>query len=192
MRTPITEAASAVCAACDIYIKALGRLHEQNNEDPEDFYFTKIFKGTWDDPESDGDKEEQDFYEAFDNDPKETAKFALLRIVLITTSYAVQAMKARKNSRLAWSYAVSANYWAGIIRAMPFGDHAGSEAASQLAKRRHAENYALAAEALAYWQKNIDPQLSAQSAANELLKVVPLSHKKLAEIVAEAKRNRRQ
>ena len=107
---------------------------------------------------------------------------------MITTSFAVQAMKARKNSRKAWSYASSASYWAGIVKAMPFGPQASAAAASQMAKRRHAENYALANDAVKYWQENIDPKLSAQTAANELLRVVPLSHKKLAEIVSAAKK----
>lgn len=60
--------------------------------------------------------------------------------------------------------------------------------AKALAKKRHAENYALAAEALRHWRENIDPSLSAQKAADLLLSVVPLSHKKLAEIVSKAKK----
>lgn len=61
-------------------------------------------------------------------------------------------------------------------------------AASSLAKRRHAENYALIGDALKYWRENIDPTISASKAANELVRVVPLSHKKLAEVVAAEKK----
>ena len=58
-----------------------------------------------------------------------------------------------------------------------------------MARLRHSENYALAEDALAYWRENIDPSLSAQKAASKLERVVPLSHKKLAEIVS-AERNK--
>lgn len=64
-------------------------------------------------------------------------------------------------------------------------------AASALGRLRHAENYALTDEALKYWRENIDPNLSAAKAANELVRVVPLSHKKLAEVVSAAKKKRR-
>ncbi|MDR3212408.1 MAG: hypothetical protein LBT71_00595 [Azoarcus sp.] len=60
--------------------------------------------------------------------------------------------------------------------------------ASILAKRRHAESYAMKEYALAYWRKNIDPSLSASKAADKLLNVVPLSHKVLAELVSAEKK----
>ena len=59
--------------------------------------------------------------------------------------------------------------------------------ASAMARRRHRENYALADDAIKYWRDNISPDLSAQKAATELTRVVPLSHKKLAEIVSTEK-----
>lgn len=60
--------------------------------------------------------------------------------------------------------------------------------AAAMARLRHADNYALADEARKYWRENIDPTLSAQKAADNLLRVVPLSHKKLAELVAAEKK----
>lgn len=63
-----------------------------------------------------------------------------------------------------------------------------NKAAATLAKKRHAENYAFAAYAVEYWKKNIDPSLSASKAANELIGVVKLSHKKLSEIVSAEKK----
>ena len=65
---------------------------------------------------------------------------------------------------------------------------AGMNPASELAKLRHADNYAMIDEALDYWRKNIDPKLSAAKAANQLLEIVPLSHKKLAEVVSAEKK----
>jgi hypothetical protein len=61
-------------------------------------------------------------------------------------------------------------------------------AAAELAKLRHRENYLLADEAIKYWRENIDPTLSASKAAEELLRIVPLSHKKLAELVSAEKK----
>lgn len=60
--------------------------------------------------------------------------------------------------------------------------------AVEMAKRRHAENYALAGDAVKFWRENIDSTLSASKAANVLLNFVPLSHKKLAEIVSAEKK----
>lgn len=64
--------------------------------------------------------------------------------------------------------------------------------ASGMAKARHSENYAMADDAITYWRQNIDPCLSASKAANELMRVVPLSHKKLAEIVSAEKKKQPQ
>lgn len=60
--------------------------------------------------------------------------------------------------------------------------------AVEMAKLRHAENYAMTDEAIKYWRDNIDPSMSASKAANELIRIVPLSHKKLAEVVAAEKK----
>jgi hypothetical protein len=70
------------------------------------------------------------------------------------------------------------------------GVQMGANPAIAMAKMRHAENYALSDEAVKYWRENINPTLSASKAANELLRVVPLSHKKLAEIVAAEKKKK--
>ncbi|MDP1734281.1 MAG: hypothetical protein Q8L44_07960 [Sulfuritalea sp.] len=66
--------------------------------------------------------------------------------------------------------------------------HSVKEMATGLARRRHAENYALVDDAVKYWRERIDPNLSAAKAANELVRVVPLSHKKLAEVVSAEKK----
>ncbi|MDN7741599.1 MULTISPECIES: hypothetical protein [Burkholderia] len=189
MRTPITVAGSVISEVCDVFVRALGSLIEGNGEDAEGHFFEKIFKETWDDEKNDGDRQERDFFDEFKKNPDEVSRFAMLHAILIAISYSVQAMKAEKNSALAWSYASSASYWCGIIKATPFGYRSdGLHAASVMARRRHAENYALAEIAKKHWKDNIDPKLSAQKAASELIKVVPLSHKKLAEIVSQAKK----
>ena len=187
-RTPFTEAARSVSVACNVFVKAIGQVALEGGEDPGEFFFSKIFKEKWDDNETDGDKEEKLFFDDLDKHP-EGVDLALLRVLWITISFAVQAMKAEKNSSQAWSLAVSAAYWAGLIKATPWGSITSTDAASQLAKMRHAENYALADDALKYWRENIDPHLSAAKAANDLVRVVPLSHKKLAEIISAARKD---
>ena len=52
----------------------------------------------------------------------------------------------------------------------------------------HIETYELKKQAIDYWRENIDPKLSNDKAALLLLKVVSLSHRKLSEYVAEAKK----
>ena len=187
-RTPYTEAARAVFTACDVFAEAVGT-SLKDGTNPRDFFIGTIFKEKWDDSETDGDRAVQIYFDDIDKDPEEASKLALLQLSLITISYAVQAMKAEKDSRQAWSFAVSATYWAGLIRGKPFGSATISDAALKLAKMRHAENYALADDALKYWRENIDPHLSAAKAANDLVRVVPLSHKKLAEIISAAKKD---
>jgi len=63
-----------------------------------------------------------------------------------------------------------------------------SEFSKANALKRHAETYELKEQAKDYWRKHIDPKLSNPKAADLLLKVVPVSHRKLVEYVAEAKR----
>jgi len=63
-----------------------------------------------------------------------------------------------------------------------------SDAARKKAYLRHKENYELKKQAIDYWCANIGLNLSNDKAASELVKVVPLSHRKLSEYVSEAKR----
>lgn len=60
--------------------------------------------------------------------------------------------------------------------------------ASFAAKIRHTETYELKKYAIEYWREHIDPKLSNPKAADLLLKVVSVSHRKLVDYVAEAKR----
>lgn len=65
-----------------------------------------------------------------------------------------------------------------------------SKASRSLAKRRHFETYQLRQEVVDYWNTNIDPKLSAQKAADLLITIFPLSHKKMAEYISYEKKNR--
>jgi hypothetical protein len=64
--------------------------------------------------------------------------------------------------------------------------------ASELAKKRHSGNNALFDEAIKYWNEEIPPSISASKAADELVRVVPLSHRKLSDLVSAEKKKRQQ
>lgn len=66
--------------------------------------------------------------------------------------------------------------------------HILSERASKAAIASHKETYELKKQAIEYWREHIDPKLSNPKAADLLIKIVPVSHRKLVEYVAEAKR----
>ena len=55
--------------------------------------------------------------------------------------------------------------------------------------KRHQETYMLQNEVVEYWKANIRPSLSNEKAADVLLKTFPLSHRKLKQYVAAAKKN---
>lgn len=122
------------------------------------------------------------------------AKFSLseeeltrqLKTIDVVVGLASKAAKAIEDNRtnLAWAYAAEASFWAGGLWMNESNEQYKINPAVLMAKKRHAENYAMTAEALNYWRENIDPTLSAEKAADHLLKVVPLSHKKLAQLVA--------
>lgn len=106
-----------------------------------------------------------------------------LHVLFILLSI-VDAHLAIGNQNEALSCLVSASNTLGQLEVQ-----IGMETPAQnLARLRHAENYALANDALKYWREKIDPNLSASKAANELIGVVPLSHKKLAELVSAEKK----
>lgn len=189
-RTPVTEAAAALSIVCDAYIESCSEWLVEQGIDPEKHFFENVFSKTWSDPNTDGDEEERSFFDDFDRDPEEMAKFAVLAAILITVSYVVQAMKARKNSGLAWSFAVSATRWAAVVNYAPYGKRRYGQAASDLAKKRHISTYAEREKVEEFWKEKIDPILSAQKAASkiELAGITELSHKKIAEIISALRR----
>lgn len=198
LRTPITEAGSALNAAWDFWVEMSGGLMADNPErdygelaNPESFFASKIFGEAWDDQATNGDKSVDEIGLSLDGkrDP-ERAPFALLQVMSAVVAYAVQAMKAENGDKHdeAWTYAADARYWAGVLRASWAQKKDSANPAVELAKKRHAENYALIGIALQHWREKIDPTISASKAANELVRVVPLSHKKLAEVVAAEKK----
>lgn len=196
LRTPITEAESALNSAFNFWAEMLGKLvagdpeHDHGLPSPESF-FTSIFREAWNDPTTSGDKSVDEIGLSLDDKrDSEDHPYAMLQIMIVVVAYAVQAMKAEKGDKHdeAWTYAADARYWAGMLWAAWAEKLTGANPAVEMAKKRHAENRALVGDALKYWREKIDPAVSASKAANELVRVVPLSHKKLAEIVAAEKK----
>lgn len=198
MRTPITDAGSSLNVAWEFWVDMSNNIMTDNPSrdygelaNPEAFFASKIFGEAWDDPETNGDKSVDEIGLSLDGkrDP-DSAPFALLQVMTTIVNFSVQAMKAEKDNKrdLAWTYAIDAHYWAGILKSAWAEKQHGTNPAAALAKKRHAENYALVDDALKYWREKIDPTLSAAKAANELVRVVPLSHKKLAEVVSAEKK----
>lgn len=62
------------------------------------------------------------------------------------------------------------------------------DARSKNATKGHKDTYELKNQAIEYWRLHIDPELSNPKAADLLLKIVKVSHRKLVEYVAEARR----
>ncbi|NJM12619.1 MAG: hypothetical protein HC889_12760 [Synechococcaceae cyanobacterium SM1_2_3] len=208
MRTPITDAFSALCVAWEFWIEMSSHLMADNpnqdygeNADPETFFLNNFFKSAWDDPATNGDKLVDEIRLSADEiglpldgeyASNNIAHFALIQVMIAAVAYAVQVMKAEKNDKHneAWTFAADAKYWAGILQAAWAAKMDRENPAAELAKKRHAEHYAMIEDAVQYWRDNIDKNLSASKAANELIRVVPLSHKKLAEVIAAEKKKR--
>jgi hypothetical protein len=76
-----------------------------------------------------------------------------------------------------------------LMKLLAFVIKQESKAKAKFASKvRHIETYELKKQAIDYWRENIDPKLSNPKAADLLMKVVPVSHRKLVDYVAEAKR----
>lgn len=201
-RTPTTEATTALNVAWDYWVDLAERIRASNPScdlskklglaDPDGFFADKIFGETWDSPETDGDRSGDEFIEL--TATADTLPFALIYVMGIVVEYSVQAIKADQDGHreLAWTYAIDAAYWAGLLMGAWSTKASAPNPAEQLAKIRHTKTYALREQALNYWREHIDPSLSASKAAEEIARaeVVPLSYKKLAELIAAEKKKR--
>ncbi|MDR1647774.1 MAG: hypothetical protein LBR88_07055 [Zoogloeaceae bacterium] len=201
MRTPGIYAEEALNVTSTVFTDAVAKsMADDPNHDygelanPEKYFKNKIFDKAWDNPETDGDKSLDEIRLFLDGkrDPDNTSP-ELLQLMNIVVAYSVQAIKAEKDGRHeeAWTYAVDAQCWGAALQTLWSSIKEGDEnPAVAMATLRHVEHNALKADAIKYWRENIDPNLSAEKAANMLTKVVPLSHKVLAAAVAEAKKKR--
>lgn len=142
--------------------------------EPEEFFIHKICADASNEPEGTADK----IVDEINSDQK---KYKLVSIMNAVVAFSMQALKADNEGRrdTAWVYSAKAQHWAGLLTGLYWSDNAAS-----LATKRHKRHRELSEEAIRYWRDNIDPKLSAAKAAEKLIGIVPLSHKKLAELIA--------
>jgi hypothetical protein len=197
LRTPITEADSAIDIALDVWVGMSLELNNLKDEidtliNLESRFFSEIFGKAWDDPATNGDKSIDEIWlsRIDKRDTEVTYFFQLLEMINVVVAYAVQAMKAEKGGKHdeAWTYAVDAISFASSLGESWVGKDKNKNPASELAKKRHTKNQVLIKNVVKYWREKIDPTLSAAKAANKLVDVVPLSHKKISEIISKAKK----
>lgn len=192
--TPYTQAGGIINLALEFWLWITKMVDENTSADEntytdsEEFFFNNIFKDMYEDIDTDGDKyQEQIGLNLDETRPSDFAPYALVQVMFTALAYAVQAMRAELNGEtiLAWKYIADANYWSGILMGVTSEKDGKENPAAILAYKRHSVNKAMFEEAIEHWRNNISPKISAQKAANELIKIVPLSHKKLAEVIAK-------
>ncbi|NKI72512.1 hypothetical protein GN109_24110 [Collimonas pratensis] len=130
-RTPITAASEVVCWLADICgIWNLDSLHDRSDPEPEDndtksnMFFKVFFGPLWDEENTSGDEQAKQIKEYEDmtdwqGEPLVPGfKEACVQLAILFTScaYAIQAMKATRDSQEAWSYACEANRWLGLLQ----------------------------------------------------------------------------
>lgn len=198
-RTPRTEAVAALDIVWRCWVNLCSDLATKNPDDmeiaqlarPKVFFTSKIFR-EW---KNDQDKIKailaDEFGSVFGADQSpESARHVLLQAMAGVVACANQTLAAENNGQRdqAWIYAADTSFWAGALVATWGERKFAINPATRLANKRHKEHYAMIEQAKEYWRKNINPTISASKAADRLQKVVPLSHKKLAEVIAVEKK----
>lgn len=127
---------------------------------------------------------------SIENIEKKEFPLSIEKLIRVVIAYVIQTFREESGNNLveAWQYATRSSYWSGVLVASSPHLKENYNPAAVLAKRRHRDSQQLIDFAIEFWKEHIDPTLSAQKAANELILAVPLSHKKLAEIVSSEKK----
>ncbi|QYG05770.1 hypothetical protein [Janthinobacterium sp. PAMC25594] len=151
-------------------------------------FFDFIFKEMWDCESTSGDgkykvlKETENLTE-WDGKPiTSKVKSALIQIAIIEVAcaFAIQSLKTKKNSKLAWSYACEANLWLGLLKGTMTGYAQAPDDSSKFAKAgaaaRHAENHQMKAEIIKWWSENRNNYKSMDAAAEQAAgKIAPVA-----------------
>ena len=177
-RTPFTEAVHASNVAMNVFLEIVERVKIKNpsdslalHEDPKELFELAFLAEPVLGPGISGDELVEEFWLSVDGkrDPERSPP-EIFHILEIIAAYSVQAINAEKSDKHneAWTYASDAQYWAGILGTI-WGQKAhGLTPAAQMARKRHAENYAIINYARKYWKEKSNLKLSASKAANEL------------------------
>jgi len=122
---------------------------------------------------------------------------ALIKIgvVIVSCSFVIQAFKAKKGSRLAWSYAIDANRWNGILQGLNgLGCLTDISAASKLGKlgadALHFENRAMKAEVFTWLDFNRQKFKSMDATAQAITREQPIAFRTARDWVGEWKKVR--
>lgn len=133
------------------------------------------------------DKQAIDAFFKFANKKGEFNDFAKIGFCCLSISHAIKGLESKKYKHFFTGITIVS----GMIMAVSNNGSVKeflSDFGRSNALKRHAETYQLKREVFEYWSESIDSTLSNEKAAELLKKHFPLSHRKLSEYVAEAKR----
>lgn len=113
----------------------------------------------------------------------------LVEKVVAYCAFAVRCFFQEDEGR-SWSYAADAKYWAGVVMVAVERGATLPSPGQALASLRHLETKRKRESVASYWRENIDPKLSAQKAADKVVRaeISGLSHKVIAEIISALRR----
>ena len=194
--TPITVAGSVLSTLTLIY----------EGWFPTQDFLETFFKFMWDDEETSGANQVSELQkieelvvgvEEFGEGEILTVegKEALVKIgtLMVSCAFCVQAMKARKGSKLAWSYALDATQWLGIFQGLISGS-AGANAITRMAKNgaaaRHAENRSMKLDVFAWLDVNRENFKSMDATAAAITKQQPIAFRTARDWVGDWKKLR--
>lgn len=193
-RTPITEAFIVLCE--------LARIHEMWGYGDFEKFAESFFKPMWDDENTSGEyqidqikvAEEMTEWEGEPLLPRFKEGCIAIATLMTSCAFAVQAMKAEKNSNAAWSYTCEAHHWLGILQGVISGlsMEGGTSTLAKLgAAARHAENRKMKSEVFAWCDANMASYKSMDSAAEAVAgKEVPVTFRTARSWISEWKKLR--
>ncbi|MDO8051127.1 MULTISPECIES: hypothetical protein [unclassified Janthinobacterium] len=166
-------------------------------------FFTFFFEDFWLSPNTNGDAQLENFlkteqlseWEGKTIKPAFKAGLVHMAMLEVCCSYAVQAMKANKNSKMAWAFSCEANMWLGAVRGLSIERGPKNNGLSMQAKKgaaaRHKENREMKLEVWD-WDEKQNEYKSINSAAEAAAgKLVPVTLKTVREWISEGRKNRR-
>jgi hypothetical protein len=155
-----------------------------------------IFKGMWDDGNT-GEEQAAEF-DKWDEQPEELQPLGIIQAAFVACGYAIDALKAPKDSVEAWRFVASAKYWLGITvgawsirREQETVLRADVSSRAKLAAAsRHAENHAMRQQVLDWFANHGEKYRSKDKAAEAIAgRVVPLSFRTVRDYLAGIKRD---
>lgn len=193
-RTPITEAGEVLSGL--IYIWELWNINDKYD------FMENIFKEMWDDETCTGESQCEELTKTeelsdWNGEPFVPGfKPAIIQIATaqVACAFAVQAMKSKKGSATAWSYACEANHWLGILQGTISGRGMQKNEPSLFAiagaDARHAENRQMKAAVFAWCDANMATQPSMDRAASVVAgKEVPVTFRTARTWIGDWKKN---